>query len=229
MSGSLQSMGSILRNNRNLLRKRGVLKKDSTFLSTRKEYLKAANGTIDFKSISNEELQLLREKVIKNRKTENLRIWLISLAISIPIIAFGFYLSYEFIENKNRNLYDKHLLSEKEQQIIIEKESNKKLDNYYYLIGNGDTWIKKKNWKNAIYQYGNAIKIFPEKYEANYRLALAYSYNCSFEGKDCDVGNILTNRMLNYFSKNENLIKLKALFNKNILYYKQKDKIKDED
>jgi len=221
MSGSLQSMGSILRNNRNLLRKRGVLKKDSTFLSARKEYLKAANGTIDFKNISNKELQLLREKVIKNRKTENLRIWLISLAISIPIIVFGFYLSYEFIENKNRNIYDKYSRSEKEQQIIIEKESNKKLDNYYYLIGSGDTWIEKKNWKNAIYQYGNAIKIFPEKYEANYRLALAYSYNCSFEGKDCDVGNKLTDRILKYFPENPDLQKLKTIFVNDILYYQE--------
>ncbi len=131
MSGRLQSMGSILRNNRNLLRKRGVLKKDSSFLSTRKEYLKAANDIIDFKNISNEELQLLREKVIKNKKTESLRVWFISLAIAVPIIVFGFYISYEFIENKNRNLHDKYLQNE--------KELNKKFDNYYYLINSGDT------------------------------------------------------------------------------------------
>ncbi len=73
----------------------------------------------------------------------------------------------------------------------------------------------------------NAIKLFPEKYEANYRLALAYSYNCSFKSKDCDIGNTLTKRMLNYFPENKNLIALKILFNKNNIYYEQGNKVKD--
>jgi len=132
MSGSLQSMASILRNNRNLLRKRSILKKDNSFLSARKEYLKAAKGEIDFKSISKEELQLLRKKVLENRKAESLKIWPIAIIVAMPIIAFGFYLSNEFMHNKNRDIYENNLKNQKTRQLLLEKKSAEKLDNYYY-------------------------------------------------------------------------------------------------
>ena len=66
--GHLLGLRVVLKSNRDMLRKTGFFKKDRTFLSSRKEYLKAAKGQVDFKTISKSELRALREKVIKNRK-----------------------------------------------------------------------------------------------------------------------------------------------------------------
>jgi len=202
--GSMQAMNTILRNNRNLLRKKSMFKRDQSFFKARKEYLKAANGEIDFKKISKSELRKIREKVIKERKFENLRVWMITLAILIPIIAFGVYISNQFkIENE--------LHFEQEQLIIAEHQFDKKKDNYDFFIEEGDKWIEKKNWRNAIYQYNNAVKVFPEKYEANYRLALAYTYNCKFENKDCEKGNRLVDRLLEVAPNDNDLRILKKI------------------
>jgi len=202
--GSMQAMNTILRNNRNLLRKKSMFKRDQSFFKARKEYLKAANGEIDFKKISKSELRKIREKVIKERKFENLRVWMITLAILIPIIVFGVYISNQFkIEN------EQHF--EQEQLIIAEHQFDKKMDSYDFFIEEGDKWIEKKNWRNAIYQYNNAVKVFPKKYEANYRLALAYSYNCKFENKDCEKGNRLVDRLLKVAPNDKDLRILKKI------------------
>lgn len=206
-AGSIQSMNTILRNNRNLLRKKSIFKRDNSFMSARKKYLKAAKGEIDFKNISKEELRAIRKKVIKEQKTENLRAWIITLVLLVPIFAFGIYIS-------NQLEFEKQLPNNMNQELIIEQQFEEKVDDYYFYIDEGDFWIEKQHWKNAIYQYKNAVGIFPEKYEANYRLALAYSYNCKFAYKDCKKGAILVDRLLKVNPNNKDLLALEIIVEK---------------
>jgi len=216
-AGHLQSMRAILRNNRLLLRKTGLFKKDRSFLSSRKEYLKAAKGEIDFKTISKSELRSLREKVVRNRKSENLRVWLITLVIMIPILSYTGYISYESWK-KDQEIYAQQRESKKIKKILLDQKlsekHNVKLNEYFLVISEGDEWIEKKNWNNAIYKYKKALKLFPNEFEANYRLALAYGYHCQNENIDCAVGKKLTNRLLKYFPEDPNLIKLEHTFEK---------------
>lgn len=211
-AGHLQSMHAVIRNNRKLLRRRSIFKKDGAFLSSRKEYLKAAKGKIDFKKISKEELSLLRNKVIKQRRVESLRAWIITFLIGLPIIAFGFYISNNIIQNKNQKLHELFLKEQKSLQNLEESELEEKLNKYQFLIEDGDNWVEKEKWGNAIHQYKNAVGLFPEKYEANYRLALAYSYNCQYEKLDCEKGYKLLKKLQEFAPNDNDLLILEHVF-----------------
>jgi len=215
--GNLQGMRVILRNNRQLLRKTGLFKKNQSFLSSRKEYLKAAKGEVDFKTISKSELRALREKVIKNRKTENLRTWIITLVIIAPILFYGVYFFYQS-SIKNQQILERQQQNTETNKILLDRKENQKLNadlnRYFEVISEGDLWIEKKNWNNAIYKYEQAVRLFPNEFEANYRLVLAYSYRCQNENKNCEVGKKLMNRLLKYFPEESNLIELKRAFEK---------------
>jgi len=201
--GNMQHMINTLRNNRSLLRKKSMFKRDNSFLSAKKEYYKAAQGKIDLKKATKEELSILRKKIIKQRRTENIRVWITILVLAISIILFSFYISNKINKNKIERI-------EQAEENYLHENFNE----YTYLIEEGDKWIEKKNWNNAIYRYGKAVELFPNKFEANYRLALAYSYSCQFENKNCEIGIELTNKLLKYFPDENNLIVLKKVFEK---------------
>ena len=212
--GNVQGMRVILRNNRQILRKTGLFKKDQSFLSSRKEYLKAAKGEVDFKTISKSELRALREKVIKNRKAETLRVWIITLAIMIPVIFFGAFISNKYTHQKNLKIQEQQKRNNKVEQILVQQKLTEDLNEFNYLIEEGDKWIEKRNWNSAIYRYKQAVELFPNEFEGNYRLALAYSYRCKDENKDCEIGEKITNRLLKYFPNEPGLIELKSVFDK---------------
>jgi tetratricopeptide (TPR) repeat protein len=213
-AGNMQSMNTIIRNNRNLLRKISVFKKDSSFMSARKAYLKAFQGEVDIRKLSKQELRKIREKVIKEREKESLRLWIISFLITISILFLSYNLYNSFIEYQNKKLNENFVSDKGLEKILIERENQKKIKKYEFYINNGDNWIEKQNWKNAIFQYKNAVKEFPEKYEANYRLALGYSYNCKFLNKDCDKGLKLVERLLKVNPNDSDLLILKEIMNK---------------
>ncbi|MDY7395054.1 hypothetical protein UMM65_07360 [Aureibaculum sp. 2210JD6-5] len=199
--GSMQSMITILRNNRNLLRKKSIFKRERTFISTRKEYYKAAKGKIDIKNASKQDLKILRERIIKQRKRENIRAWVVTFSILLPIIVFILYSSNETRKDKTKSI-------ENQKEMYLNEHFNE----YSYFLEEGDKWIEKRHWNNAIYRYQQAVKLFPNEFEANYRLALAYSYNCKFEKKDCETGKKLTHRLLKNYSEDKGLQELKIDF-----------------
>lgn len=213
-AGHMASMNAILRNNRNLLRKVSIFKKDSSFMSARKAYLKVLGGKVDIKKLSKKELFEIREKVIKERKKESIKYWVISLLIAIPLTIFSYNLYDNFIQYQNKKLNENFVQDKELEKILIERKSQEKIDKYYFLIADGDKWIEKQNWKNAIFQYKNAVREFPTKYEANYRLALGYSYNCKFKNLDCEKGLKLVERLLKVNPNDSDLLTLKKIVEK---------------
>ncbi len=160
----------------------------------------------DFPEISDEELKIFKEKIQrkahKKRKKERL-IWFILILITLAFIVTNFVTS--------------NSTQKQEIQTTVTAEDiflNKNLNEYVYLIDEGDKWIEKRNWNNAIYRYQQAIDLFPENFESNYRLALAYSYSCKFQNKNCSEGDKLTSRLLKYFPEKEILKQLKSNFKK---------------
>jgi len=202
--GSIQHMINSLRNNRNLLRKKSIFKKERTFLSTKKEYYKAAQeGEVELKKATKEELILLREKIIKQRKIESIRSWVIVLIVMTPLILLGINASYNTSKEEIQ-----HLETENENYLI------EHINDYTYYLEEGDKWIEKKNWNNATYRYEQAVKLFPDEYEANYRLALSYCYSCSYKNKNCEKGRTLTNQLLKSYPEDSKLLELKTIFDK---------------
>lgn len=214
-AGHMASMNTILRNNKNLLRKVSIFKKDRSFMSNRKAYLKATKGDVDIKKLSKQELRIIRERVIKEREKEQIRNWVLSILIITPILILGYNIFDNIIQYQNKKLNEKFIPDKELEQILLSREKLEKKDDYYFFIDNGDEWIEKRNWKNAIFQYKNAVQVFPEKYEANYRLALAYSYKCKFDNSDCDKGLILVERLMKVNPNDKDLMTLKSILENN--------------
>jgi len=98
----------------------------------------------------------------------------IIILLFMPILGYG--------------LYHIHLSFEKEQNWIAQQhqlELETKTEKYLFLITDGDNWLKQNHWHNAIFQYKEAVKLFPSDSDAHYRLALAYTYRCQAEQLNC--------------------------------------------
>lgn len=75
--GSTQHMIITMRNNLNMLRKKSMFKRERSFMNIKKEYYKASEGKIAAKKLTKKEVLIIRNKVIKNRRQENIRALLI--------------------------------------------------------------------------------------------------------------------------------------------------------
>lgn len=79
------------------------------------------------------------------------------------------------------------------------------------MINNGDQWLKKRKWHNAIFQYKKALEIFPTEYDINFRLASAYAYRCESKFENCFEAKELLNKLLSRDPENSKLLKLKKV------------------
>ena len=80
----------------------------------------------------------------------------------------------------------------------------------------GDTWIEDEKWNPAIEMYKEALKLAPTNYDARYRLLLAYSYKCENMKFDCDIGQSLSDSLLNeYPDKRNDIVRLDSIFKRN--------------
>lgn len=79
----------------------------------------------------------------------------------------------------------------------------------------GDNSIEDNKWDAAITLYKKALKIYPDSYDAKYRLA--YVYKCEKIKFDCDLGKTLVNQLIkdNPTHKNE-LVQLDPFFSVNL-------------
>ena len=155
----------------------------------------------DFPEISTKELNRIKSTIrrkIKHRKQKNLVFLIILLSISI-------FVAFNYIDFRN---VPEIPGTEQDNNTYLAANINE----YSYLIDDGDQWIEKGNWNNAIYRYEKAVELFPAKYEAKYRLALAYSYHCKYKNEDCEIGAKLTDNLLKYQPDEIDLIQLKNSF-----------------
>jgi len=186
--GSIQGMITSLRNNKELLRSKRFFSKERTFLSIKKEYLKAAGGKIAFKNASQNDILKIREKIVKARKKESAILFLVSLII----ILFIFYCGFRIIE------YD--YIVEEKQRLATFKE---KETEFLLLIEQGDEWFIKARWHNSIFNYRKAKNLFPNNYEINYRLVYAYSLQCENDFKNCHLAKALLDQLLIKFPEEQ--------------------------
>lgn len=99
-----------------------------------------------------------------------------------------------------------------EQISKLEKESlDIKKSAYLKLIEDGDKWLTKMKWHNAVFQYEKALEIFPKEYDINYRLTYALCLRCEADFTNCkEAKNKLEKLLLQYPNKSE-LIELKKM------------------
>lgn len=85
-------------------------------------------------------------------------------------------------------------------------------DKFEFFIADGDSWLNKKNFYSAIFQYENALNLFPDNLHAQYRLAYAHYLQCVVTGKECAESYNLINRMIALYPKNKRLVELKKSY-----------------
>ena len=195
------------RSNLKLLRKISMFKKGRNLLNRSKKDFHSEKGeiNIDKKGKYNSGYYKATSDNLNEIRREKRKINLTILISSLIILSVTFYI----IKNSNQEI-----LSNQEE--IDELNYIENINKYTHFIEDGDNWIEKENWHNAIFRYKQAVDLFPKKYESNYRLILAYSYNCVYKNKDCEIGIELNNKFLKLFPNDENLLQLEQIFIKKI-------------
>ena len=194
--GSIQGMNTSLKNNRMLLRTSRFNPKKKSFFNRRKEYIKAADGFVELKEATPEELHKIRKKILLQRRNGNI----LSLVLIIVLIPFFVYFSFHWFKTERK------IISSKEMKAV-----NDKKDDYTFFINDGDSYLEKGKWHNAIFQYNKVLELFPSDYDAHYRLAYAYTYRCRNEKINCEEANSKIEKLLEQFPNNSELIELEVV------------------
>jgi len=206
MMGTSSAAGMInsIRNNARYLRRKGMFKKEHSFTHLKEHYTKSAQGKISSQKVSASLLQTIRKK-IGQQQSKSRRRFIIVLCIGLPLIAFGGY----HIFNDFNFGFPALVSDTKGKPYNQQKKSTEK---YMFYLEDGDKWLEKDNYYNAIFQYKKALEIYPKEYGVNYRLALAYSYQCQYKFKGCEKGKALTDNLNRQFPNDTDIQKLLALF-----------------
>ena len=198
-SGFTRQMVDTIRNNRNLLRKKSMFKKERSFLGLKSEDIKLTDTKVESRKLSRTELRRIKEKTLKEARKDAMWSIIITGVLIIPIVlVFSIWMN----NNQNDHILQKQLTQEE----IIEKNR----DEYVFLIEDGDQWIRKNRLNNALYRYKQALALFPDAYEANHRLAMLYSYSCANDKKHCKEAEVFAAKLEKLFPNKANITDLKV-------------------
>ena len=206
--GSAQAANDSLRYNRGQLGKRpNMFKKEWGYKNAKKNYIKESGGTEQYKKLNSFQKKLIRDQIRKEQSSDRKQmITLMGIIVAIFIVSL---LKLEYGSDTKIN---------ERKTIILEKKRIEQGEKQYieYLVS-GDNWIDDDKWDAAITLYKKALIIYPDSYDAKYRLALAYSYKCERMKFDCDLGKALAKKLLldNPIHEKE-LMKLDSIFSVNL-------------
>ncbi|QIE60710.1 hypothetical protein G5B37_14430 [Rasiella rasia] len=162
-----------LRSNKSLLRRKGMYDKERRFLNTKKDALAFQQGKIEVEKVTEAQLIQIRKKITKQRQKE----LLLTAIIAVVLVAIVVFFGVKFANSEAKVKTD----------LKIEQETEA-YNQYLYFIVDGDSWFEKRKWHNAMFQYRKALELYPNDYDAMFRLTMAISYKCEETGKDCELG-----------------------------------------
>ena len=199
--GSINHMIITLRNNKKLLPAKRSFFKNKDYSTIKNEYYNAVGDAFNIKKANPEQLLAIRKKIIKKRKKEARR-FILLLAIGIPLIVLALYFTFHNFR-----------FGFPEVKATLEMPTEKKTEEkYLFYLEDGDAWLQKRNYYNAVFQYKKAVALYPSDFEANYRLALGYSYQCQYDFENCDKGMQLILKLEKEFPNNKGIQDVKAIF-----------------
>jgi hypothetical protein len=198
--GSVQSMNTIMKNNRALLGKR------KSMFTSKKEYIGHANEKeleefIDYKSASPELLEEIRTKLKKEKKASlRLSIFLF-LFLVIVALWFTFYLFGNDTKiEKSRQIVKNEVFQDSISKIII------------FYIEDGDEWLNQGKFENALFQYKKALELDSTNLSVEYRVCLAYSYLCRYDNLMCHEGDAHLKSVIEKFPNEDKLLEFKKFY-----------------
>lgn len=195
--GSIQGNDNSLNNNHKLLQKGSLFNKKRSLLELRREYQSAINGIADYNMASEDDLKRIRAKIIKQRRIDNV----ITICIFLLIIPFVIAFSSSYFKT-----------DETEGPTYAEKKSMRQdSTKYSFFSTDGDNYLKNGQWHNAIFQYKKALEIYPSNYDAQYRLAYAYTYRCRNTKVNCELANRFVQKLRSTLPERQELIELEQV------------------
>ncbi len=194
--GSIQGFNDSLKNNRKLLRKSSFFPKERSFLNPKREYYKAAGGVESLRNASKEELLEIRKTIRNKRKIENI----IMIVLFVIVTILTIYLMRDFFkENEN------YISAEDKKALELKNKE------FSFFITDGDNYLEKGQWHNAVFQYNKALELFPTNYDASYRVAYALSYWCRNEKLNCKLAADKVQELLAEYPNKQELIELEQI------------------
>lgn len=199
--GSVQSMNTIMKNNRALIGKR------KSMFSSKKDYIgtsqeKEEEEFVDYKTASPELIEEIRNKLIKEKKKSSK----VSLFFLLFIVIFSIGVTIHFFTNVKK-------AEENQKTSKIESfELSKTNKDFLLLIKDGDEWMETGNFENAIFRYKSAARLIPNQFDVEYRICLAYAYLCRYENINCEEGKVELENAISNFPNQEKLMDLKKYY-----------------
>ena len=203
-AGSIQDMINRYRDNMKMLRKTSMFSKKKRMFDDFESAMPSSNQQLEYKTPTGAELAAFRQKLRREKKAGLIRsvfIWtFILVLISIPVY---------------------HILISVKNQIVLEdreavrrhsEEYMKKKARYDHFIQEGDDWLYRKKWDNAIYQYKTAGDILPGDFEARFRLARACTFSCMADHYHCEDAILRINQLQKQYPDSVSLYHLKASY-----------------
>ena len=207
--GSVLTMINTLRTNRDLLRKATRFRgKNSMFEKSREISETGVKGKLVFKPSTKEAIEKVRLTMAHENKITRIKNTIIVLVVVVPALLGGYKLIYGY-RKKQKSYVVKQVVLTREQKA---EAARAKKDKFDFFMADGDSWLNKKNFYTAIYQYENALNLYPDDPEAQYRLAYAHYLQCVVETKGCVESYNLINRMIALYPDNLRLVELKKSY-----------------
>lgn len=175
--GFAKHANTIVKENRKLLKKKSLFKKERSFLNLKNEVFYKDSQGIPSKKLSKRERRTYRYKTVVSYRKDRLydRMIIVLTVFLFFILMIWFYTGTEHKELVNKLKLEKAELTEK-------------MDKYDYYISSGDEWFKKEKYFNAIFQYRLALELFPNDSIATFRFIEAANLNCEIYNNNCGEG-----------------------------------------
>jgi len=199
--GSINHMIVTLRNNKKLLPAKRSYFKKSDYSTIKNEYYNAVGDAFNIKKANPEQLHAVRTQILNKRKKESRKFFLL-LGIGLPLIVLALYITFHNFQFGFPNV-------KTASEISFENNDE---EMYMFYLDDGDNWLQKRNYYNAVFQYKKAVALYPSDFEANYRLALGYSYQCQYDFENCEIGMKLISKLEKEFPDKMEIQAVKAVF-----------------
>lgn len=164
--GSIMHMIVSYRNNTALIRKKRLFKGGKSYFRAKEAYRKAAGGELAFRTATPHERAIIRSKIKKEYRREKIIIALIALLI----FSIAIWLTVQF--------WPLNPAPKKIHSITITTSDFIEFNKY---MDEGDKWMEKNKWFNAIYEYDKGYTIILENHSSISQKGLRLEYQDRFE------------------------------------------------
>jgi tetratricopeptide (TPR) repeat protein len=197
--GSMLHMILSYRNNRKLRSKKTIFEKEKTFGESTTT-TNAAHKEIKVKHLSPDEIKYFQNKYnIIRRKN-----FVSKLLISIGLLVFLGSISIFIFGKIEHSWSERHHRKEMIQY-------SKDLEHYNIYIKRAERYESENSWPEAIFELKHALLIFPDKQEANLKLADTYLKACTNANIYCNDGIKFVSSLINKYPNNNKLYELRAI------------------